>query len=310
MNLVRRQGFGWLYALLLRWRLTSVGRKLFERAAQFGCDLRCGVRGLRVRRGRRELWFDAGDAAYLWTIFPDLASLEQRLIFEEKSGLQVADCRGRELRRYRIPETQDFVWLPELPESADVLAGYFLHGRPAEGALVFDAGAFCGMTTIVLARIVGPCGRVFAFEPDAKNRALLERNIAEAGLGNVTVVPRGLWKSTTELSFVADQGLSSHVLEGTVASAARVSVMSFADACQLAGAVPSFVKMDIEGAEVETIEGALEFIGRQRIHFSIASYHDREGRPTSAVLEPLFTRIGYRVETGYPAHQTTWARWA
>jgi len=307
MNLVRRRGFGWLYGLLLRWRLTSVGSKLSERAAQFGYDLRCGLRGLRMRRGRCEIWFDARDAGYLWAIFPDLAVLEQHLVFAEKNGREVADCRGRGVRRYRIPVTQDFVWLPELPEIADVLAGYFMRGRPTEGALVFDAGAFCGATTIVLARIVGPKGRVFAFEPDAKNRVLLERNVSEARLENVTVVPSGLWNRTTELSFAANQGLSSHVLEDAVASAARVSVLSFADACQLARAVPSFVKMDIEGAEVETIEGALEFIGRERIHFSIASYHDREGRPTSALLEPIFARIGYQVETGYPAHQTTWA---
>jgi len=307
MTLVHRQGFGWLYAMLLRWRLTSVGRKLSARATQVGYDLRCGLRGLRVRRGRREIWFDASDAAYLWTIFPDLPTLEQHLCFEEKNGFDVADCRGHELRRYRIPATQDFVWLPELPETADVLTGYFMHGRPKEGAVVFDAGAFCGATTIVLARVVGPRGRVFAFEPDEKNRALLERNIAEARLANVTVVPRGLWSRTTELSFVSNQGLSSHVVEDASPALLRVPVLSFADACHFAGAVPSFVKMDIEGAEVETIEGALEFIGRERIHFSIASYHDREGRPTSTWLEPLFARIGYHVETGHPAHQTTWA---
>ncbi len=307
-HLQRKRGFGWLYGLLLRGKITPIGKKLAARVVEHGWTLGGGLRGLCLRRGRREIWFDPSDAGWLWFSLPNFSVFEQQLIFEEKNGREVSDCRGHKLRRYRTLNLPDFVWLPELPEATDVTTGYFARGRPIAGATVFDAGAYCGATTIALARTVGPQGRVFAFEPDTKNRALLTRNVSETGLNNITIIPRGLWRRTTELAFMAEGNLASHVTEdATEKTECRVPVVSFEDACQLAEAVPSFVKMDIEGAEVETVEGNLEFIARERIRFSIASYHDRGGQPTSTILEPLFTRIGYHVETGYPTHRTTWA---
>ena len=63
--------------------------------------------------------------------------------------------------------------------------------------------------------------------------------------------------------------------------------------------------MDIEGAEIEAIEGSLNFIRRHSIRLAIGSYHVRDGRPTSETLERLFRSIDYEVETGYPDHLTS-----
>jgi FkbM family methyltransferase len=295
-----------LYGLVLRWRLTPLARRLHERASESVWKLRCGPQGIRLTQKTRELRFNACDAGVIWMMMPLLDTFAERLFFQPEHGKKIADCRPRNLARYRVSSTSDHVWLRDLPEAADFFTGYFQKGRPEEGAVAFDVGAYCGEMTIALARTVGPRGRVVSFEPDPANLALLRRNVDEAGLTNVTIIDRGLWSHTTELSFVADHGLSSHVQTG-VAGGTRIAVVSFEEACRLAGAVPDFVKMDIEGAEVETIEGALDFIRQRRIQFSIASYHDRGGKPTSSLLEPLFAKIGYAAETGFPAHQTTWA---
>jgi hypothetical protein len=68
-----------------------------------------------------------------------------------------------------------------------------------------------------------------------------------------------------------------------------------------------FVKMDIEGAEIEAIEGAGSVLSTLKPKFAIASYHRRNGRPTAETLERLFREVGYSSITGFPEHMTTYA---
>lgn len=54
--------------------------------------------------------------------------------------------------------------------------------------MVLDVGAFIGAHTLLSSRLVGPEGRVVAFEPDGRARARLERNLRRNGAANVTVL--------------------------------------------------------------------------------------------------------------------------
>ena len=67
------------------------------------------------------------------------------------------------------------------------------------------------------------------------------------------------------------------------------------------------MKIDIEGAEIEAVEGARQVIEELKPRFAIASYHVRDGKPTSEILPELFAAVGYHVETGFEQHRTTYA---
>src|SRR6185436_9289095 len=61
------------------------------------------------------------------------------------------------------------------------------------GMHVVDVGAHAGAFTLLLARAVGPTGRVFAFEPRASHRRALHGHLVQNGLAErVTVLPFGL----------------------------------------------------------------------------------------------------------------------
>lgn len=60
-------------------------------------------------------------------------------------------------------------------------------GKRGMGAL--DIGANIGYYTLLLSRIAGPDGHVFAVEPAPMVRDSLERNIAANSLVNVSVFP-------------------------------------------------------------------------------------------------------------------------
>jgi FkbM family methyltransferase len=155
--------------------------------------------------------------------------------------------------------------------------------------------------------MVGASGKIYSFEPDHTNYEMLTRNIKEQGAANVTPIQKGLSGKTGETLFRHGEGLAAQIASGPRKGGTPVEVLSYADACALAGGEPDFVKMDVEGAEIEIIRAALPHLKQSRTRFAIASYHIVDGQPSSIALEELFRSIGYKVETGNPEHQTTWA---
>jgi hypothetical protein len=63
--------------------------------------------------------------------------------------------------------------------------------------------------------------------------------------------------------------------------------------------------MDIEGAEIEALEGAQNTINRFNPNFAIASYHSRGGQQTYKIVENMLSGNGYKVDTFFPPHLTT-----
>jgi len=295
----------WWRFLLARLGIGGVARALRTAAQEAGVSLEWSVRGVAIRTAEIEILLAPDDFFELFRMLPVLERLKLRAHFVPLGGRRFADLRG--IRRYCCFNSEEWLWHPSPPELEDFYAGYLLRGGPEAGAVVFDAGAYVGEVTIQLARRVGSGGHVYAFEPDPRVAVFLERNVRDAALGNVTIVGKGLWSETTQRVLSGGACGASVTDQRGPGDAFAVEMLSFADACHLAGRAPDFVKMDIEGAELETIRAGLDVIRQNRIRFAIASYHEREGQPTSAALETMFAAAGYAVETGYPAHLTTWA---
>jgi hypothetical protein len=73
----------------------------------------------------------------------------------------------------------------------------FVWGWLRAGQTVLDVGAHVGQYTLLASGIVGPAGRVIAFEPHPVLSRVLRRNVARAGCRNVTVLPVALGRSKT-----------------------------------------------------------------------------------------------------------------
>jgi FkbM family methyltransferase len=209
--------------------------------------------------------------------------------------------------RCRSDELGTDLWYSSIPEVLSAFAGYLAKGGPGEGDCVFDFGAYCGETALAFARLVGDRGKVFAFEPDRVNFEILKRNIMEQGATNVIPIQKGVAAITGTLQFRHGGGLSAQISALAWKDTQPVEVVSYGDACALAGCEPDFVKIDVEGAELEIIQSALPMLAGKGPRFAIASYHVVDGRQTSGSLEEMFKSIGYQAETGSPDHPTTWA---
>jgi FkbM family methyltransferase len=225
-------------------------------------------------------------------------------------GRQIVDYSQPHLQKLRISGLEfEFASFPE--EEAAILA-YFRWYRPQAGETVFDLGANCGLSVYYLSQAVGPTGKVYAFEPDPVNHEVMLRNIERHHLSNVVPLRMAIAAGTAKLEFFCEGTIGSTLARQssreTTGKVINVDAISLADACRSYG-VPTFIKMDIEGGEIEVIAASRDFLRSHAIQFAIDTNHWKNGQLTCHKVESLFAECGYEVLTSADSgFSTTWAR--
>ena len=117
-------------------------------------------------------------------------------------------------------------WARYYPRDYEPAKQSFLEAMCPEGGTVIDGGAHIGLFSVVMARAVGPAGRVLAFEPTPDSRAVLYRTLELNGLDNVTVRSSALSSSSGTAIFHAtgDPGSNANSLGRVKRSAVEFSV--------------------------------------------------------------------------------------
>lgn len=147
----------------------------------------------------------------------------------------------------------------------------------ASGAVLVDVGANVGMYTIWAA--VARQARVFAFEPEAQNYALLNRNIVLNGLGErVTAYCVALSDSAgfSELHLSnLEVGGSCHSLGERVNFKLEPMTPAYSQGCVAARlddlvaagvvAVPDHIKIDVDGFEGKVVQGAARTLREPKV---------------------------------------------
>lgn len=178
-----------------------------------------------------------------WRIRRSVAAFPRRTVEHDYGGgtlkVHLADPLGA--------GWYDHDW-PPLPEIVALRSS-----RLKPGARVFDAGAHQGVVALMLAREVGPSGRVIAVEASPHNAAVARTNRDLNGAHHLEIVQAAVASKPGTLSF-------SEGLNGSLASAGEwgritVPAVSLDDLADQHG-VPDVVFIDVEGAEVLALAGA------------------------------------------------------
>lgn len=136
-----------------------------------------------------------------------------------------------------------------------------------------DAGAFDLATSLNL-RNHCPQVKVYAFEPDPEcYKHCLERK-ESSKFETAAILPFGTWSKRDTLHFSATSDSASHISE-TDKGYCDVSVMPIDEAI-VEGDKVTFIKMDVEGAELESLKGAERTIRRDKPKLAISIYHKPE----------------------------------
>ena len=138
-----------------------------------------------------------------------------------------------------------------------------------------DGGAFDGDTfSQFLHAGRGRFKTYYAFEPDPGNFARLQQRTSEYR-ERVVVLPAGLADHTGHLTFECGASYDSHMTTASAQSPTATTVQVHGlDDFFVNLAPPSFIKLDIEGAESQALNGAKRLITDQQPILAISVYHN------------------------------------
>lgn len=162
-----------------------------------------------------------------------------------------------------------------------------------EGNVVFDIGAYCGTQTVYFSRLVGNTGKVLAFEPDKTTFQSLKTNIEKHNLSNTRILNVGIFSHDGEVRFSGQSSMGSSIDDtGTIS----IQVNTLATVCQENSISKiDFIKMDIEGAEIDVLESSIEVIKKFKPCFIIEP-HFKNGVLNDTEMLTIFKQLDYGVK--------------
>jgi FkbM family methyltransferase len=129
-----------------------------------------------------------------------------------------------------------------------------------KGSVLCDVGANIGFFTLIAARAVGAQGRVVAFEPHARARHVLMRNIERNGFRNVSVISHAAGASRGHAHLATDSP-HGHATAHLADDGALVDVVKIDDVAHRLQPA-DVAKIDVEGSDVDVLRGLHETMKR------------------------------------------------
>jgi FkbM family methyltransferase len=191
------------------------------------------------------------------------------------------------------------------PRALDMVIGRYepaiqavLESTLRKGGVAFDIGANLGYFTLVMAKQVGPGGRVVSFEPDPEMFSALTRNI-ERNIDDakgIVAVPGAVGAEAGTVRFA--RGWRS--TRGKIVSSGgdlEVELMKVDDAADRFG-VPRLLKIDVEGAELDVLRGAGAILKSEKPLVLVEVHSDELERSCARLLEEFGYECARRVDLG------------
>ena len=153
------------------------------------------------------------------------------------------------------------------------------HPEYADGWDIIDAGAYIGDSALVFDKFFSKCRRIYAFEPDPKSYALMEKTIAMNKLRNVIPVRLALGDANSEGELTShDMGanLVNRQFGKETEKDRTVQIVRLDDYVKENNLEPRVIKTDLEGYEMHFLRGALETIKKNRPILVLSIYHSAD----------------------------------
>lgn len=185
--------------------------------------------------------------------------------------------------------------------------------------VVFDVGAHIGLCAIPLSYSIADDGIVYAFEPGTANFKFLKRNIVYNEIENIKVFPY-LVGSESINAVTFHESRTASAMNSVVAYKAdkiykvvKKKQVNLDDFCSQHNIVPEVIKIDVEGAEINVLEGSRKILERFKPTI-ILSVHPRHLEMMGSSIEKLVDLIkscGYKIMDmdGKPTEQLKFAEY-
>lgn len=145
----------------------------------------------------------------------------------------------------------------------------FITPRPDE--IFLDAGCYDGYTMVDFVHF---CNRnyqaIYGMEPDPGCYDKTIDTLKRHQIGKVQLIQKGLWSCNTTLRFDVRNNAGSRYAEN---GNSVIQTVTIDDLFPKLEDAPAFIKMDIEGSELQALEGAQNVIRKRRPRLAVCVYH-------------------------------------
>ena len=150
---------------------------------------------------------------------------------------------------------------------------YFDVFEPHEEEIFMDIGCWDGNTVKDFVRWCnGSYAQIYAFEPDISCWSSCEKTFEVNHIANVAFIKKGVSKST-ETVYFRGIGIGSSKVVPKQMSDHQIPVTSIDDVLIPGNRAVTFIKMDIEGSEMEALIGGRKSIVKHKPRMAISVYH-------------------------------------
>jgi FkbM family methyltransferase len=178
-----------------------------------------------------------------------------------------------------------------------------------EGNTFIDVGANIGLMSIYASKLVGPSGQVSAFEPNPETAEILEENIRLNRISNIKshryAVGKTPGKALIYDRWDSNRGSASLIKPGQDAESHEIEVCTLSDFFKKdieTAKLPHLIKLDIEGFELEALEGALDLLNSKSPPMLMIECSENRENTFGDRTDPLYkflTDLGhYRIFKG------------
>ena len=135
-----------------------------------------------------------------------------------------------------------------------------------------DCGGYTGDTLESAYKLLDKIGHYYIFEPDKGNVLEIYNVLRKLKDKNVTIVEKGVWSEETVLRFSSNNSASRLDMSGDIV----VDVTTIDSVVDTCGKQSVYIKMDIEGSEVQALLGSSQLIKKMHPYMAISVYHKRD----------------------------------
>ena len=179
-----------------------------------------------------------------------MKKLIQKLIFPINS---IQTIKAGFLKGKKIVITQNTQWSPIIGRWEPAMQ-YIFSKIVKNGDIYYDLGANYGLHGIQCSSLVGETGMVYNFEPLESNIKEIDINYSLNNISNFINVQKAVSNKSGQGSF----SVASHASQGSLngfENKIDIILTTIDDFVELGNPMPNILKMDIEGAEGDCLEG-------------------------------------------------------
>jgi len=203
----------------------------------------------------------------------------------------------------KILDVNKYFFMYEILSELFINSNYFKHHGLNSGETVVDAGANIGGFVVQAAQKVGSTGKIYAIEPDKENLITLRKNLELNNIKNCEIIEVGLWSEKKTMEFFISHRPGEHTLINYEGNPHFVKKEVQTLKCEKFDDIVKeyniskvdYFKMDIEGAEIEALKGAKDFLTNNNPFLFIEAAHEVDGQPAYHKVIHYLSKFGYKL---------------